>query len=224
MGADRYRPIRDYAAIGDCHGSALVARDARIDWCWLGRFDANPVFCGLLDADQGGYFAIRPRDDAFATRRAYHDNTTLLTTRFATAGGEVSIIDFMPVGRKPGAGVHDYVSLNAPGWLVRIVEGVRGSVDLDVHYAPSVDFARRPTRLSHAGEGIAAGGGAVLYSDYPLDIVDGRQARATLRVAAGERRFFVVSAKPLARAPTAAQVLRLLAVSRHFWEEWIGYC
>ena len=41
----RYPPIRDYAAIGDCHGCALVSRDGSIDWCALRRFDADPVLC-----------------------------------------------------------------------------------------------------------------------------------------------------------------------------------
>ena len=56
----RYRPIRDYAAIGDCHGAALVSRDGSIDWCTLRRFDADPVFCRILDAERGGFWSIRP--------------------------------------------------------------------------------------------------------------------------------------------------------------------
>jgi hypothetical protein len=49
----RYRPIRDYAAIGDCDGAALVSRDGSIDRCTLRRFDADPVACGTLDAVRG---------------------------------------------------------------------------------------------------------------------------------------------------------------------------
>jgi alpha,alpha-trehalase len=55
-----YPPIRDYAVIGDCHGAALVSRDGSVDWCCLGRFDADPVFCRLLDTTKGGFLSIRP--------------------------------------------------------------------------------------------------------------------------------------------------------------------
>lgn len=70
--ARSYQPIADYAAIGDCHGGALVARDGSIDWCSLERFDADPVFCRLLDADKGGFLWIRP-EEPFSATRAYLD-------------------------------------------------------------------------------------------------------------------------------------------------------
>jgi hypothetical protein len=56
----RYRPIRDYAAIGDCDGAALVSRDGSIDRCTLRRFDADPVACRTLDAVRGGFWLVRP--------------------------------------------------------------------------------------------------------------------------------------------------------------------
>src|SRR5512140_1731968 len=48
----RYVPLRAYAAIGDCHGSALVASDGGVDWCCLHRFDAQPVLARILDASR----------------------------------------------------------------------------------------------------------------------------------------------------------------------------
>lgn len=62
--------------IGDCHGSALVARDGSIDWACLGRFDADPVFCGLLNGDAGGRLETRPAD-RFETTRAYLADTNI---------------------------------------------------------------------------------------------------------------------------------------------------
>lgn len=220
---ERYRPIRDYAVIGDCHGSALVSGSGSIDWCCLGRFDADPVFCRLLDADQGGFFAIAPAADKFQTERAYLGNTNILKTYFKTADGEATITDFMPVGRRPEAGVHDYVSLNAPFWVVRLVEGLRGEVPLDICYSPSVDFARQPAHLRSDKESITTQGGTVLYSNHALQN-DGSRAHGELRIGTGERRFFVVSATTLESSPSLEQLERLLKITRCFWEEWIGYC
>lgn len=73
----RYPPIETYAAIGDCHGAALVSQDASIDWCCLGRFDAEPVCWRLLDAGRGGFFSIAPAGRYSATR-GYLGNTNIL--------------------------------------------------------------------------------------------------------------------------------------------------
>jgi hypothetical protein len=51
-----YLPLRDYAAVGDCHGVALVSRDASVDWCCLRRFG---VACEGGPAGLTGWRGIR---------------------------------------------------------------------------------------------------------------------------------------------------------------------
>lgn len=122
-----YKPIADYALVGDCHGAALVARDTSIDWCGLGRFDADPVFCRLLDEHKGGFLRTAP-EGAFRSERWYLPRTSILRTTLSGASGRVAIADFIPVGRKPGARVHDYLGQRAPFWLVRMIEGLEERV------------------------------------------------------------------------------------------------
>ncbi|MBA3477076.1 MAG: glycoside hydrolase family 15 protein [Lautropia sp.] len=216
-----YPPIGDYAAIGDCHGAALVSTDGGIDWGCLGRFDADPIFCRLLDADRGGFMSAAPREKASATR-SYLDGTNILRTEFRTSSGRVAITDFMPVGRAPSAGPYDYVTLNAPGWIVRRIEGVEGRVDLHAAYRPSVAFARRCAELKAVPGGIALeGDDAVLRSDLPLRIA-GDRAECTFSIGAGECRYIVVG--KAAAAATTERVDELFDITCAFWKEWIGYC
>jgi hypothetical protein len=65
-----YRPIRDYALIGDLHTAALVANDGSIDWCCWPHFDSPAVFCRLLDAGEGGWFRVGPTG-RYAASRSY---------------------------------------------------------------------------------------------------------------------------------------------------------
>jgi len=216
-----YRPIGDYAAIGDCHGGALVSSDGRIDWCCLERFDADPVFCRLLDDRKGGFLGLQPRAE-FTTKRAYLDDTNIVRTDFHTDSGRFAVTDFMPVGRKPKASAHDYVSLSAPKWLIRRIEGIDGEVDIDCVYRPSVAFATLSARLSMAGTAVVAGsGGAALRSDIAFTISDDHAvANATVR--AGDVRFIVVMAK--LESVSRERVEELLAMTIAFWREWLSYC
>ena len=215
-----YRPIADYAAIGDCHGIALVAMDGGIDWCAFGRFDAHPVLCRLLDSEVAGYLATRPVA-ACAVERHYFPGTNVLRTEFATDAGTVSLTDLMAVGRDQAAGAFDYVSLQAPGWLIRRIEGISGEVEVDFAARLSLDFARRTARLQPDATGFMAEEGLRLHSDLPLK-VDRHEARGRITVRKGDRFFIVLSAA--AARFDKEDVDRALATTMRFWEEWIGFC
>jgi GH15 family glucan-1,4-alpha-glucosidase len=220
-----YTPIRDYALIGDCHGSALVARDGSIDWCSLARFDADPVFCRILDVGKGGFFSISPKEPKEITR-AYIDETAILQTRFKTSSGSVQITDFMPLGRRADAGEHDYVSLSAPFWLVRLLDGVDGEVAVRVRFRPSVEFARIPARLIKIDNGIRVPEGPALFApDLPFSLKDDT-AEAEFTARQGERYFFVVMAKPDSDWPflTESVIDEVFRTTRAFWQEWALDC
>src|SRR5688572_1908856 len=218
-----YCPIADYALIGDCRGSALVARDGGIDWATLHRFDADPVFCRLLDAKRGGFWSIRPGGEYSATR-AYLAGTNILRTVFSSSTGTVALTDFMPVGRKLGAGVHDYVHLNAPGWIVRRIEGLDGEMELDVTYRPSRKFAREPAEL-RLDEGAVRAGVEMptLYGDVIFSIT-GDCATGRLQITAGQTSNLVLADNVVEGEPPPARVKEFLKATRAFWEEWIAYC
>ncbi|MDQ3195996.1 MAG: glycoside hydrolase family 15 protein, partial [Pseudomonadota bacterium] len=201
-----YRPIKDYAVIGDCHGAALIARDGDIDWCCLGRFDADPVFFRLLDARRGGFLSTRLREPRTAVRR-YLEESNILRTDLIGPSGHVILIDFMPVGRKPEAGIHDYVSLNAPHWLVRCIEVQEGEVTIDAHMDRSHSFS----------------GGPVSDIELVTDLKSGEtDSRWSETLHAGDRRFIAIGAG--ARGVTAERVAELRAITNAYWREWIAYC
>src|ERR671939_1416709 len=101
QGVDRgYRPVRDYALIGDAHTAALVAKDGSIDWCCWPRFDSPAVFCRLLDAERGGWSQICPTGK-YEVSRSYVGTTNVLAAEFETGGGRARPPYFFPLAR-PG--------------------------------------------------------------------------------------------------------------------------
>ena len=112
--------IEDYALIGDLGTAALVGRDGSIDWLCLPRFDSDACFAALLGERRARPLAAsRPRTRTRASRRRYRADTLILETRFETADGAATLIDFMP----PRSGDDSHV--------VRIVVGERGRVEFE---------------------------------------------------------------------------------------------
>ena len=216
-----YRPIRDYGIVGDCHGSALIARDGGIDWCCLARHDAAPVFFRLLDAERGGFWSIRPVAP-FEVERGYRTHTNILETRFTTATGRLELVDLMPVGRNVGAGPHDYVHLIAPFWLMRRIRCTAGSVEIEIRYQPSAGFERPALRLAFAEGAIRAPDAPALFSTVDLAIRGGT-ASARVVLEEGDVHDLVLAAREVAGRSPLPSVAAFTAVTEAFWQEWIAY-
>lgn len=219
-----YAPLSDYAMIGDCHGAAFVSRDGSVDWCCLGRFDVDPVFCRILDAAKGGYLSIQPTVP-YEVTRTYLAGTNILRTVFITPKGKIAVTDFMPVGRKSGAGTHDYVTLTAPFWLVRVVESLEGTTKIRVTYRPTPDFVRCTGNLTASPGGVSIENGPYFYGDGEFTVGD-EGAETIIELCAGERKFFIVSGEPIKddRHYLPARAQHLFKITKKFWEEWSSYC
>src|SRR5258705_2575625 len=87
--------LEQLGLIGNCQGSALVANDGTLCWCCLPRFDSEPVFGALLDAQRGGRFAVGAADGRSGIP-SYLPNTNILVTDFEDEGGRFRLTDWMP--------------------------------------------------------------------------------------------------------------------------------
>src|SRR5207244_8157185 len=89
-------PIEDYGIIGNARTAALVSSGGSINWLCLPRFDSESVFAALLGDPRHGRWLIAPQDPTARLSRRYRGDTGILETRFETAEGCATIIDFMP--------------------------------------------------------------------------------------------------------------------------------
>src|SRR3954453_7514785 len=127
-----YPPISDYALISDSNSTALVSRSGSIDWCCIQRIDSGSCFGRLLDWKQGGYCSISLRDGSGSSSREYIENTLVLQTIFRIGGGEAHLFDCFTLPRSREEFPYRQ--------LLRIVEGVRGHVELDLKIEPRFDY------------------------------------------------------------------------------------
>jgi GH15 family glucan-1,4-alpha-glucosidase len=222
MPRSRYAPISDYALIGDCHGTALVCRDGSIDWLCLPRFDSSGYFCRLLDAEKGGTFSLTA-SALVGTGRRYLPDTNVLETTFITRTGKARVVDCfaMRIGGRD----------RPLRQLLRLVEGVEGTVDLDVLISPRFDYGSlHPWLQYHPRERVysAIGGndGFLLNADVPLD-EDRHHVdwHTHLTIAAGERvRFSMTAIVPhdfvLRRVSPSTFDGRLQTTIR-WWRNWV---
>lgn len=219
-----YRPIADYALIGDLHTAALVSSHGSLDWCCLPRFDSPAVFCRLLDDTRGGYFEINPQEK-FSVSRNYLGRSAALETTFETAMGKVRLVDFMPIA-EGGSDKETVV-------IYRLVEGMSGVVDLVLEWRPTFDFAKRGSLVAcFEGGAIARAPGetAFLFADVSLhsgstDAVEGHfrvKEGETVNILMAYRRNDSWDAKSV--RPLLFEAAEALSDTLRFWQQWTDRC
>ena len=114
-----------------------------------------------------------------------------------------------------------------PPVLVRLVEGVQGSVTMDcllrmrLGYGQIIPWVRRVE-----GRIVAVAGPDSLWLDTPVTLTGRNLAHhATFTVSAGERIPFTLTWMPSHEdAPGACDALDALALSERFWQDWSSRC
>src|SRR5437588_11606158 len=138
-GETMYRPISDYAIIGDMHSAALVSSAGSIDWACLPHFDSPALFLKILDDSKGGYCSVEP-GKVLSTTRRYLEGTNILQTAFKAATGVLLCTDFMPIRKrsKPHQYGQDVASDHR---IIRLLQCTSGSVDFRLMIKPTFSFA-----------------------------------------------------------------------------------
>jgi GH15 family glucan-1,4-alpha-glucosidase len=210
-------PIEDYGIIGNARTAALVSRGGSIDWLCLPRFDSESVFAALLGDSKHGRWLIAPEDPAAQSSRRYRGETGILETRFETAEGCATIIDFMPI-----AAGEEQVD------LIRLVRGDRGSIRMRTEIILRFDYGRGiPWVRSNLGGIRAIAGPNAIQFITPVAL-EGTPELTTVgefTVSAGETVPFTMCWYPShhngfrSRDPED----RLLAVENG-WRDWSSQC
>ncbi|MGH3524539.1 MAG: glycoside hydrolase family 15 protein, partial [Mycobacterium sp.] len=202
--------IEDYALLGDLHTAALVSTAGSVDWLCFPRFDSPACFAALLDSSDAGRWLLAPAAGGLCSSRQYRGDTLVLETEWSTPDGRVRVIDFMPPrGHAPD--------------LVRIVEGISGSVPMRGELKLRFDYGRVMPWVRHRGsrmEAVAGPDAVWLNSTAPM-VGHEWSTVSEFTVQAGDRVPFVMTwATSHQAAPRVVDPESALRDTVEFWETW----
>jgi GH15 family glucan-1,4-alpha-glucosidase len=206
--------IEDYALIGDTQTGALVGRNGSIDWlCWP-RFDSDACFAALLGDERHGHWLVAPRTEKVKISRRYRPNTLVLETRFETADGIVTLIDFMS---RRGSGSR----------ITRLVRGDRGCVAMHTQlvirfgYGAIVPWVTRLDEQTISG---VAGPDRILLRSAVRVHGENLKTVGDFTVAQGETKSFVLTYAPSNEPPPGYSDPEAdLHVVENGWTEWTAH-
>ena len=170
-------------------------------------------FAALLGTDANGHWQIAPVGEARRVERRYRPGTLVLETDFETDDGLGRLVDCMPLG--------EYNN------VVRIVEGLRGRVAMQMQVRPRFDYGRLIPAIGRIDQGIfaVAGPDAVCMRTTVEMSAEGGAASAAFTISEGERVPFHLAWYPshLPR-PEPIDPFNMTARTESWWREWSGRC
>ncbi|MFJ6753158.1 glycoside hydrolase family 15 protein [Streptomyces sp. NPDC091266] len=208
--------IEDYALIGDLQTAALVGRDGSIDWLCLPRFDSAACFAALLGGKDNGHWRLAPAAAGARPTRSYRGDSLVLDTVWETPTGTVKVTDFMPQRDR------------APD-VVRVVEGVRGSVEMRGVLRLRFDYGRVVPWVRHSDDCrvAVAGPDSVWLSTPGESTTYGKDfsTRSDFTVSEGERVAFVLTWHPSHEPrPRPIDPFQTLEDGLRDWHDWAARC
>ncbi|MFL6242095.1 MAG: glycoside hydrolase family 15 protein [Acidimicrobiia bacterium] len=202
--------IEQYAMIGDTQTAALIGDDGSVDWMCAPRFDSGACFAALLGDEDHGRWQIAPAAGGRGARRRYRDQTLVLETEFETPEGAVRIIDFMPIRDQTVD-------------VVRIVEGLRGHVPMQMHLTIRFDYGQTiPWVRNIGGALVAVAGPDALVLRAPVETKGvGHSTVAEFTVRAGQRVPFNLAWYPSHHdVPRPRNATWALSRTESWWHNW----
>jgi GH15 family glucan-1,4-alpha-glucosidase len=208
--------IEDYALVSDLQTAALVSREGSVDWLCFPRFDSGACFAALLGTPDHGRWMLAPRGEAWNAGWRYRPDTLVLETEWETDGGAVRVVDFMPPrGQAPD--------------LIRLVEGVRGEVEMTSELVIRFDYGSIVPWVRRVPEGdsrLAVAGPDALCFRTPAE-TRGENMRtiSEFTVCEGDRVPFVLTWYPSNEdPPEPVDADTALEDTVQLWEGWTEKC
>jgi GH15 family glucan-1,4-alpha-glucosidase len=214
-------PIAEYGMLADCNSAAHVSRAGSVDWLCLPRYDSPAIFARLLGPD-AGHWSIRPAGEFYSEHR-YLPGTLVLETTFTTDDGTVKVTDAMSFAE--GQRGHD-LGLRSPHELVRLVEGVSGTVELELELAPRPEYGLVRPLFRRTPDGGKTFGGptrVAVTAGVPVEISEATM-RASFTVVANQQVGFAMrwtAVEDEAPTPTpASRVAERIEDTVEGWRSW----
>src|SRR5947207_3121911 len=212
--AKEHTKIEDYGFISDTQTGALVSRDGCVDWLCFPRFDSGACFASLLGTRDNGHWRFWPKKEIDRTSRRYRGDALILETEIEIKEGAVRLIDFMPPrGENPD--------------LIRIVEGIRGQVVMQMELIIRFDYGRTIpwVRTGNGGLEVIAGPNGLILRTPVKTRGEDLTTVAEFTVKKGERVPFVLTwfashSKP----PKKVTPDHALRHTEKYWEKWAKRC
>ncbi|MGN6108194.1 MAG: glycoside hydrolase family 15 protein, partial [Kofleriaceae bacterium] len=151
-------------------------------------FDSDACMAALLGRDEHGCWLMLPTTRVSQATRRYRPGTMILETEFACSGGCARLIDFMPLQRHS---------------IIRIIEGVEGSVPVDLSLLARFGYGRYVPWLRQID-------GAIVLTSAPDSLafrttarveVDEHDIHGVVDVNAGDRIAFELTWFPASQPP-----------------------